>query len=177
MAGSPRVAAARVFGKHGTEESHHSRTAIETRRTTRPKLRSAGSRRARRAPDWLWPSGCRREAGHPRWRSRAGKSNVMFDWPHASARTDHADGSQGAHRQRHPRQREDDCTTTLSPGCWRRGIPSQMLRGCSTPVKSAKAECATRLQRANDRTGGQQTRGVLKRKYGMNMWALPGDDT
>jgi hypothetical protein len=54
----------------------------------------------------------------------------------------------------------------------------QMLRRCSTPVKSAKAECADAgfsvrtTERAANKLGV-----VLKRKYGMNMWALPGDDT
>jgi hypothetical protein len=54
----------------------------------------------------------------------------------------------------------------------------QMLRGCSMPVKSVKAECADAgfsvrtTERAANKLGV-----VLKRKYGMNMWALPGDDT
>ena len=46
------------------------------------------------------------------------------------------------------------------------------------PVKSLKAECADAgfsvrtTERAANKLGV-----VLKRKYGMNMWALPGDDT
>ena len=54
----------------------------------------------------------------------------------------------------------------------------RMLRGCSMPVKSVKAECADAgfsvrtTERAANKLGV-----VLKRKYGMNMWALPGSDT
>ena len=61
---------------------------------------------------------------------------------------------------------------TIQDFLWR------MLKGCSMPVKSVKAECADvgfsvrTTERAANNLGV-----VLKRKYGMNMWALPGDDT